>query len=129
MTHRPTNEVKEEKPQQKEWEARFNLTFRNGSWWEDADNNKYSCVHTIKSFIRTELQKLEEHYKVKGEKNRLIVTAQEELRERIVVELENKRDCPHPYSADMENPRKHWYQNEGYAKGLSDAFEIIKNTK
>ena len=45
-----------------------------------------------------------------------IQEARAEERERI----EEMRNAPPPYPADEENPMKHVYQNEGYAKALDD---------
>ena len=42
----------------------------------------------------------------------------EALRERL-------EDYIPPFSADRENPLKHCYQNEGYAKGIEDALALV----
>jgi len=46
--------------------------------------------------------------------------AEVELNEKI----EAMRDLPPPYPADKENPMKHIYQNEGYAKALEDILSV-----
>lgn len=51
----PESEIKEE-----DWEKEFDKKFENTSWWEQAENNKNSPVHTIKSFISTLIKEREE---------------------------------------------------------------------
>ena len=54
--------------------------------------------------------------------------AEQEMLERV----EEMRDAPPPYSADKENPMKHIYQNQGYARALVDllsSLEINNNNK
>jgi len=40
--------------------------------------------------------------------------------------LEKMRNAPPPFSADKENPMKHIYQNQGYAKALDDMLSLNK---
>jgi len=45
---------------------------------------------------------------------------QEKLKQEMIEKILEMRDLPLPYPADKENPMKHIYQNEGYAKALED---------
>lgn len=38
--------------------------------------------------------------------------------------IQELRNQPLPYPADKENPLKHVYQNEGYAKALYDVLKL-----
>jgi len=42
--------------------------------------------------------------------------------------IEEMRNAPPPFSADKENPMKHIYQNQGYAKALDDLLSQDKLT-
>jgi len=50
-----------------------------------------------------------------------IAQAIAEDRERV----ENMRNAPPPFPADKENPTKHVYQNQGYAKALDDVLKPL----
>ena len=60
-------------------------------------------------------------------KQHLIQTVISVLEEQIKL-IEAIVDMPPPYSADPENPKKHWYQNEGYRKGLEDSIRSLTAT-
>lgn len=70
---------------QPEWEREFVNTFQNSSWWEDAENNKHSSAHSIKSFIRqlltAERAKIRERVKA--------MTFEHEFNSHQVVELDD----------------------------------------
>lgn len=40
--------------------------------------------------------------------------------------IEVEADKPAPYSADVNTPMKHVYQNEGYAKGIKSAHTAVE---
>ena len=50
-------------PFEKETIEMFEKSFKNGSWWEDANNNKYSPAHAIKSFLLSRLHTLSALYR------------------------------------------------------------------
>ena len=45
------------------------------------------------------------------------------LRDAMLADVQSLRDAPPPYPADKDNPLKHIYQNEGYAKALDAIIE------
>ena len=51
-----------------------------------------------------------------------IAQAEQEMLKRV----EEMRDAPPPYSADKENPMKHIYQNQGYARALDDLLSSLE---
>ena len=57
---------------------------------------------------------------VKSDIRLFIVEEINQAEQEMIGKIEAMRDLPPPYPADKENPMKHIYQNEGYAKALED---------
>jgi len=61
---------------------------------------------------------------VKSDIKLFIVEAINQAEQEMIGKIEAMRDLPPPYPAAKENPMKHIYQNEGYAKALEDILSV-----
>jgi len=91
---------------------------REESWIEEFDDKFYGDLPDFISPFNNEIC----GEKVKSFIHSLLLSQKQSL----IREVEGKRDCPPPYSADKNNPIKHCYQNEGYNSALEDIITLLK---